>query len=79
MADELQIKVGEIASIFKTIQAQESKEAAKEKVDKVIVKLVDMCMRAAAQTLKEGIDESLTYMAFPRNHWTRIRTNNALE
>ena len=34
-------------------------EAAKEKVEKVIVKLVDMCMRAAAQTLKEGIDESL--------------------
>ena len=22
---------------------------------------------------------SLTYMAFPRNHWTRIRTNNVLE
>ncbi len=35
--------------------------------------------RAAAQTLKEDIDESLTYMAFQRNHWIRIRTNNALE
>ena len=35
--------------------------------------------RAAAQTLKEVIDESLTYMAFPRNHCIRIRTNNALE
>jgi putative transposase len=61
------------------IQAQESKEAAKEKAEKVIAKLGDMRLRAAAQTLKEGIDESLTYMSFPRNHWTRIRTNNALE
>ena len=45
----------------------------------MIAKLMDMRLRAAAQTLREGIDESLTYMAFPRNHWTRIRTNNALE
>ena len=65
--------------MLKAIQAQESKEAAKEKAEKVIAKLVEMRLRAAAQTLKEGIDESLTYMAFPRNHWTRIRTNNALE
>ena len=54
-------------------------EAAKEKAKKVIAKLVDMHLRSAAQILKEGIDESLTYMTFPRNHWTRIRTNNALE
>ena len=40
---------------------------------------MDMHLRSAAQILKAGIDESLTYMTFPRNHWTRIRTNNALE
>jgi len=72
-------RVVEVAPMLKAIQAQESKEAAKEKAEKVIAKLVDMRLRAAAQTLKEGIDESLTYMEFPRNHWTRIRTNNALE
>jgi transposase-like protein len=65
--------------MLKPIQAQESNEAAKEKAEKVIARLVDMRLRSAAQTLKEGIDESLTYMAFPRNHWTRILTNNALE
>jgi transposase-like protein len=65
--------------MLKAIQAQESKEAAKEKAEKVIAKLVDMRLHSAAQTLKEGIDELLTYMTFPRNHWTRIRTNNALE
>ena len=72
-------RVAEVAPMLKAIQAQESKEAAKEKAEKVIAKLVDMRLRAAAQTLKDGIDESLTYMAFPRNHWIRIRTNNALE
>ncbi len=25
------------------------------------------------------MDETLSYMAFPREHWTRIRTNNVLE
>jgi hypothetical protein len=37
----------------KAIQAQESKE----KAEKVIAKLLDMWLRSAAQTLKEGIDE----------------------
>ncbi len=72
-------RVSEVAPMLKAIQAQESKEAAKEKAEKVIAKLVDMRLRWAAQTLKEGIEESLTYMAFRRNHWIRIRTNNALE
>ena len=45
----------------------------------MIAKLLDMHLRSAAQILKDGIDESLTYMTFPRNHWTRIRTNNVLE
>ncbi len=45
----------------------------------MIAKLLDMHLRSAAQILRKGIDESLTYMTFPRNHWTRIRTNNVLE
>lgn len=72
-------KVSEVAPMLKAIHAQESREAAKEKAEKVAAKLVDMRLRAAAQTLREGIDESLSYMAFPRGHWIRIRTNNALE
>lgn len=65
--------------MLKAIHAQENREAAKEKAEKVEANLVDMRLRAAAQTFREGIDESLTYMAFPRGHWIRIRTNNALE
>ena len=72
-------KAPEVAPMLKAIQAQESKEAAKEKTEKEIAKLLDMHLRSEAQILKEGIDESLTYMTFPRNHWTRIRTNNVLE
>ena len=29
--------------------------------------------------MRDGVDETLSYMAFPREHWTRIRTNNVLE
>jgi len=68
-----------VAELALCSKAQESKEAAMEKAEKVITKLLDMRYRAAAQILKDGLDESLTYIAFPRNHWTRIRTNNALE
>jgi transposase-like protein len=72
-------KVSEVAPMLKAIHAQENREAAKEKAEKLAANLVDMRLRAAAQTLREGIDESLTYMDFPREHWIRIRTNNALE
>lgn len=38
--------------------------------------------RAASKTadlLKRGVEETLTYYAFPEEHWRRIRTNNPLE
>jgi transposase-like protein len=38
-----------------------------------------MKLTDAAKILETGIDETLTFMAFPREHWKRIRTNNALE
>lgn len=33
----------------------------------------------AAKKLQDGIEETLTYMDFPTQHWTRIRTNNTIE
>ena len=33
----------------------------------------------AADIVKEGADETLTFMNFPSEHWQRIRTNNPLE
>ena len=29
--------------------------------------------------MEDGIEETLNYMDFPTQHWTRIRTNNAIE
>ena len=71
--------VSEVAPMLKAIEALEGKGAAQENAEKVIAKLMDFRNRASAQALREGIGESLTYLALPRNHWTRIRTNNPLE
>jgi putative transposase len=38
-----------------------------------------MKLAKAAACVEEGAGETLSYMAFPREHWTRIRTNNTLE
>ena len=37
-----------------------------------------MKLGQAALIVRAGVDETLSYMAFPREHWTRIRTNNML-
>ena len=33
----------------------------------------------AAKKVEDGVEETLTYADFPSEHWTRIRTNNAIE
>ena len=33
----------------------------------------------AATIVRQGVDETLSYMGFRREHWNRIRTNNVLE
>ena len=45
----------------------------------VAEKLKEMKLSAAAKKLQDGIDETLTYMNFPTQHWSRIRTNNTIE
>ena len=32
-----------------------------------------------SKKVEDGIEETLTYMDFPSQHWTRLRTNNTLE
>ena len=56
-----------------------SKDAAREKAAQVVEKLKEMKLSAAAKKVQESIDETLTYMDFPTQHWTRIRTNNTIE
>ena len=69
----------EVAMMLKAIHAQECKEAAREKAKQVAAKLREMKLSSAAKKLEDGIDETLSYMDFPSQHWSRIRTNNTIE
>lgn len=69
----------EVAKMLKAIHAQEDRSAALEKARAVAEKLRAMKLNKAAQKVEESILETLTYMSFPTEHWTRIRTNNTLE
>ena len=68
-----------VAKMLKAIHAQESKSAAREKAKLVIAALKEMKLKEAAAKVEAGIEETLTYMDFPFEHWTRIRTNNVIE
>ena len=72
-------KVKEIAAMLKAIHAQEDKVAALKKLGDVTEKLQEMKLYEAAQKVEAAAIETLTYMDFPREHWRRIRTNNAIE
>ena len=72
-------KVREVAMMLKAIHAQESKSADRQKAAQVVQKLREMKLQKAAKKVEESIEETLTYMDFPSEHWTRIRTNNTLE
>ena len=72
-------KVAEVTAMLKAIHASEDKEAAREKSKLVSQKLKAMKLSKAAELLDQGIDETLHYMDFPRQHWRNLRTNNPLE
>ena len=72
-------KVKEVAAMLKAIHAQEDMEEAIRKANIVAEKLEKMKLARAANTIREGIKETLSYYRFPREHWRRIRTNNPLE
>ncbi len=72
-------KVKEVAAMLKAIHAQEDLEAARSKATDVVAKLKSMKLSGAAKIVDEGIEETLHYMHFPREHWRNLRTNNPLE
>lgn len=72
-------KVKEVAAMLKAIHAQEDKKAALKKVDDVLEKLGEMKLPEAAKKVEDAASETLSYMDFPREHWRRIRSNNAME
>jgi len=78
-SDVPKAKVKEVAAMLKAIHAQEDRAAAMEKAEAVAVKLESMRLGKAAATVREGYEETLRYMFFPREHWRSLRTNNPLE
>lgn len=69
----------EVAAMLKAIHAQEDRSAARQKASAVVKKLEKMRLGKAAGIVRDGIEETLSYMTFPREYWRRIRTNNPLE
>lgn len=68
-----------VAKMLKAIHAQESREASEAKASEAADPLESMKLFAAAKVVREGCAETLAYTDFPMQHWTRIRTNNAIE
>lgn len=72
-------KVKLVAAMLKAIHAQEDLASAKEKASAVVRKLREMKLPKAAEKVETGVEKTLSYMHFPREHWLKIRTNNGLE
>lgn len=72
-------KVRDVAQMLKAIHAQEDRREALKKAKAVVQKLRQMKLGKAAKLVEEGAEETLSYYAFPSEHWRRIRTNNPLE
>lgn len=68
-----------VCLMLKAIHAQEDRKTAEEKAAAVVRKLKEMKLEKASRIVETGISETLSYYAFPANHWRNIRTNNPLE
>ena len=65
-------KIREVATMLKAIHAQEDAEAARIKTQAVVEKLDTMKLSGAAEKVREGVDETLSYYDFPREHHRHI-------
>ena len=72
-------KRSQVAAMLKAIHAMKSRDASAAKAESVAAELESMKLKEAAKVVREGFAETLTYCEMPREHWRRIRTNNAIE
>ena len=72
-------KLRDVAAMLKAIHAQESREAAESKSEDVINKLKEMKLKAAAELVEQSLHKTLTYYAYPSQHWLKIKTNNPMK
>lgn len=62
----------------KTIFAKETKDQAIEQA-KAVVKKWYLTEPRAMESLKYNLEDCLTYLLFPKDQWTKLRTTNLLE
>lgn len=72
-------RMKEVSMMLKAIHAQEDFAEARNKAQAVADKLEQMKLRKAAEKVRDGACETLSYYHFPREHWRQIRTHNPLE
>jgi transposase-like protein len=65
--------------MLKAIHAQESRQAAEAKAAPVVAELGLMKLSKLVEWMTTSVADTLAYLAFPSEHWRRIRTNNPLE
>ena len=65
--------------MLKAIHAQENREAAREKAVLAAAQLRKMKLDRIAEFVEISVYETLSYMDFPYEHWSRMRTNNGLK
>src|SRR5262249_17839849 len=56
-----------------------SRRSTPARTFQVIEKLRGLRLTKAVELVEAALEETLTYYAFPEEHWRRIRTNNPLE
>lgn len=71
--------VRDVAAMLKAIHVQEDREVAKQKAALVAKKLRKLKLDKVAEFVGNSVEETLSYMYFPYEHWSRLQTNNALE
>jgi transposase-like protein len=68
-----------VASLVRTIFAQERPEDAWRQLDEVVAKLTDAKLGDASQLLADAAPDVLAYTAFPKDVWKKIWSNNPQE
>lgn len=67
-----------VAALVRTVFAQPNREVARRQVEEVL-RVMEPRWPQAAAVLRAAEDDVLAYMAFPKEHWTRIYSTNLLE
>lgn len=68
-----------VASLVRTIFAQERPQDAWRQLEEVVVKLTDAKLTDAATLLADAAPDVLAYTAFPKDTWKKIWSNNPQE